>query len=159
MKHSDSTKKKANVTSIESYDGSSTRELALAAPQWPIISFVALIVQIVVGIAAFAFVRPIPPLGIALFVVTLLLFLLTWQAWSWWTKYSASRIYTKKKLDSLAPGMWVVRPSGRFAVRVWEYSTGSNRNPSIADGLTREELAIIAPVYVFREPPKNSEDA
>lgn len=159
VKHPDSTKEQANVTSAESYDGSTTRELAMAAPGRPYISFIALIAQVVVAIAAILTVRPVPVLGIALFVIVLVLLPLTWNAWNWWPRYSKSRIASLKKIDSLEPGMWVANPGSRFAVRLWQNPTGSPRNPFIADGLTRDELNIIAPVYVFTETPKGSENA
>lgn len=159
MKHRDSTKEQANVTPAESRDGSSTRELAMAAPKRPTLALAALIAQIVALIAGLVLVRVNMPLGVALIVVAFALLPLTWHAWSWWPRYSKSRILPSKKIDSLQPGMWIARPGSRFAVRLWDQPSGSSRNPSIADGLTRDELGIIAPVYVFSETPKGSENA
>lgn len=159
VKHPDSTKEQANVTPSESYEGSTTRELAVTAPKRPLLSLVALLVQVVAAIAGIVLVRSAPPLGITLLVLALVLLPLTWNAWSWWPRYSKSRIVSQKKLDTLNSGMWIAPPGSRFVVRLWGTPGGSKRNPSIADGLTSEELAIIAPVYVFHETPKGSEEA
>lgn len=159
MKHPDSTKKQANVTSAESYSGSTTRELAMAAPKRPILTLAALLAQVAVLIAAFALIRPVMVLGVILFAVAFALLPLAWGGWAWWPRYSASRILSASKVTSLEPGMWVVRPGSKFAVRLWDQTSGSSRNPSIADGLTRDELAIIAPIYVFPSTPKGSENA
>lgn len=159
MKHSDSTKEQANVIPSESYSGSTTRELATSTPKSPVLSLVALIAQVIAIIAGLILVRSIATLGIALIVVGLLLLPLSWSAWSWWTRYSKSRIVSRKKLNSLESGMWIAAPGSKFAVRIWETPSGSPKNPSIADGLTSEELSIIAPVYAFREIPKGSEEA
>lgn len=159
MKHSNSTKEQANVTPSESYDGSTTRELAVVAPKRPLLSLVVLIVQVVAVIVGLALARSAPPFGITLLVIALVLLPLSWNAWSWWPRYSKSRIVSQKKLGTLDSGVWIAPPGSRFVVRLWDAPSGSRRNPSIADGLTSEELAIIAPVYVFHETPKGSEEA
>lgn len=159
MKHSDSTKEQANVIPSENYDGSTTRELAVASPKRPLLSLGALIAQVVAGIAGLVLVRSMAPLGITLLVLALILLPLTWSAWSWWPRYSKARIVSRKNLGTLEAGTWIATPGSRFVVRIWDTPRGARRNPSIADGLTTEELAIMAPVYVFRETPKGSEEA
>lgn len=159
MKHPDSTKEQANVPPVESYNGSTTRELAMIAPKRPVLTLAALITQVVVLIAAVALIRPVMIAGVVLFVIAFALLPLTWNGWAWWPRYSSSRILSSAKAESLQPGAWIARPGSKFAVRLWDQPSGSSRNPSIADGLTREELAIIAPVYVFPSTPKGSENA
>lgn len=144
----------------ESRDGSTTRELPVESPARPYLTLIGIIVQIAALIAGAALVRSSTTIiGVSLLVVALILIPVLWKGWGWTAKYPTARIVSSKKVDSLEPGMWIVRPSSRDAVRIWDEPSGSPRNPKIADGLTRDELEIVAPVYAFRKPPKGSESA
>lgn len=146
------------MTSAESYEGSTTRELTSPAPNRPLTGLLILGLQLLLAAGSAALIWTGLPLMYTLigFVLVLLLFLVTMPTLSWWSRHGKSRILTRKKLNAVDAGMWLVRPGSRYAVRVYDQPKGSHRNPTIADGLTREELGIIAPIYAFDQTPKGS---
>lgn len=156
MKHPNSSNNQANVTSRDRRDAATTRELPVEAPKAPIMTLALMGVQIVVLILGIILFRNTALTGVILLGLGMILFLVTLRGWSWWPKYYGSRIVSKKKLDNITPGTWVARPGSRHAVVIKQEPTGAWQNPTIADGLTQQELEIIAPVYVFQETPKDS---
>lgn len=94
--------------------------------------------------------------GVVFILVAVSWFILSADVWRWWGKYHGARLVSPKKIDTITPGTWVVRPGTQYAVIIKQESTGSWNNPTIADGLTQKELEILAPVYIFHETPKDS---
>jgi len=135
-----------------------TRELPSPAPAYPAATLVTMACQIVAVLAAVLVIARGESVlaGIPL-LLAMILFSVTHKGWLWWLRYPKSRILTRKQLSTLAPGMWVVPPGSRYAVRMREAPTGMQHNPVVADGLTWEELHIMAPIYGFKGVPKGSE--
>lgn len=136
-----------------------TRELPMTSPARPIATPALVLGQVLLAIAGLALLAVSTTAGLILLVAAVVAFPFTTQGWRWLLRYPKSRLLTSKKLDRLTPGTWIVAPGSKFAVVIKDEPVGSPENPTIADGLTREELAIIAPVYSFREAPKKSRES
>lgn len=133
-----------------------TRELPLDSPARPIATPMLLLAQVLLVVAGLAMLPAAMNIGLGLLALALIMTPFTAHGWRWWVKYPKARLLTTKKLATLTPGTWIVRPGNKYAVVIRDEPQGAEANPTIADELTREELAIIAPVYSFREPPKHS---
>lgn len=136
-----------------------TRELPMAAPARPILTPALVLGQVLLVIVGLALLAVSTTAALVLIVAAVVAFPFTAQGWRWLVRYPKSRLLTPKKLDKLTPGTWIVAPGSKFAVVIKDEPVGAPANPTIADGLTREELAIIAPVYSFREAPKKSRES
>lgn len=160
MTHPDHTQdpKAAPITPPTVEDTSTTRELPAHAPKHPALTRALMVAQaiLVIGGIALAATNTSRVGAAALLVIALAAILLTWHGWGWFTRYPGARLLSNSKLDTLQPGAWIVTPGSKYAVVVWDQPHGPRNNPSIADGLTWDELQIIAPVYKFTQPPKGS---
>lgn len=136
-----------------------TRELPLTSPARPIATPALVLGQVLLTITGLALLAASTTAALVLLVAAVVAFPFTTQGWRWLLRYPTSRLLTSKKLDKLTPGTWIVAPGSKYAVVIKDEPVGSPENPTIADGLTREELAIIAPVYSFREAPKKSRES
>lgn len=150
-----------NSYAVPAKDGGTTREMPARAPNYPFGSLVLLAAQVIVAAAGLYLLATAGTtreyvVGAVVTAVAVAMFALTQGRWGWWARYPKSRILTHKKLQTLQPGMWVAQPGGEYAVRMREVPTGMQQNPVVADGMTWDELQIMAPVYVFTEAPKGS---
>lgn len=141
-------------------DTATTRELPLAAPTHPRLTAPLLVVQIAFIVAGGVLIgiQTLPLVGLILAVVGALGVLLTRHRWQWVLMYRQARLLTAAQVNRLQPGNWVVAPGSRYAVQIRNPS-GAARNPTIADGLTRGELEIIAPVYRFSDTPSGAKQS
>src|SRR5699024_5785473 len=100
-------------------DEGTTRELPSPAPAYPAATLVTMACQIVAVLAAVLVIARGESVlaGIPL-LLAMILFSVTHKGWLWWLRYPKSRILTRKQLSTLAPGMWVVPPGSRYAVRM-----------------------------------------
>lgn len=155
MTHPDSS---AN-TPIESLsdlsDRATTRELPAEAP--PVVAPLLIAAQVALALIGLFLLSVSTLLGLVFLSLALIVLPFTLSSWSWWVKYPKGRILSRKKVNAgLAAGTWIVRPGSRYAVVIKENPPGPASNPTVADGVTKEELEIMAPVYSFTQIPKGS---
>lgn len=146
----------ANATPGNGGSWATTRELEMSSPAHPATMPLALGVQVILAVLGLVMLAFSTATALILLAAAVVALPFTWHGWNWKVKYPKARLLTAKKMQGLAAGTWLVRPGSKYAVVVKEIPVGARSNPTIADGLTREELAIIAPVYSFAQAPKNS---